>query len=103
MLIFSDYSDESVVFCSSDEADVGARRLGVVDAFLAAEACQLGKAVAWLDVIEDAVDGVFAGHVLDLATAEVKLLAQCLALFSVQFGNHLLPKVGSHAGIGALK
>ena len=38
----SDYSDYSVVVLLGDEADVGAGRLGVVDALFATEGGQLG-------------------------------------------------------------
>ena len=64
-----------IVILLGDKADRCAGCLGVVDALFAAEGCELGETVAWVDVIEDAVDGVFAGYVLDLASAEVKLLA----------------------------
>ena len=66
-----------------NKADVGAGRLGVIDAFLAAKVGEFGEAAAWLDVIEDGVDGVFTGHVFNLSSAEVKLLAQRLTFLAL--------------------
>ena len=56
MLISSDYSEESVVFCSGDEANVGAGCLCVVDALFAAKVGEFGEA--------------FLGALLDQGPAE---------------------------------
>ena len=53
--------------------------------------------------IKDAVDGVLAGHVLDLATAEVEAAGQNSGIVELQLGNHLLPDLLAHSGVGLLE
>ena len=53
--------------------------------------------------IKDAVDGVLAGNVLDLASTEVEMAGQDGSVTVIQLGNHLLPDLLAHCGIGLLE
>ena len=66
----------------------------IVQLLAAAVVFQDGKHLGII-AVEDAVDGVLADDVLNLASAEVKMLGQGGGITFGQLGNHLLPSHGN--------
>ena len=77
-------------------------RNAIVQLFAAAIAFKHRKHLVSV-AVEDTVDGVLASHVLDLATTEVEMLGQDGGVAVVQFGDHLLPNLAAHRGIGLVE